>query len=533
MNEEGREADELESDGLAFDETALGPNRTREASPPETDQTAVQAMASMTGEDLGPDEHDGRRRGMVLTQNLILERPLGKGGMGSLWVARHLALDSEVAVKFIADRLADRGDSSTKRFEREARLAAKMKSPHAVKVFDHGRTDDGVPYIAMELLDGESLAERLKVRLLTPGEAARVVQQVAEVLREAHLIGIVHRDIKPHNIFLTATSYEIFVKVLDFGVARHVEVDAASAVTETGALVGTPYYMSPEQLLRAEEPGVTSDLWALAVLAYQAITGRLPFEGDTVAALGAAISKGAFTPVTKHRASLPPALDDWFARALASDASERFADVRSLAQAFAAACDLPLSSGGLDSQSDAANAVSGSSSNDRTSRRSLPVAPTLDGSSTSVGSHRPPRRLFLALGGAVLFAMAGYAVMSASSAPEPPAAAGPMEGAASVRVDLPTSAEPTGQPTASALAEPEPSASASRPPSEATPPTAAPAENPAPRPADRRRRVPKPPTTAPPEPSAPKAGKPGYCSDPKRAFFVNDDGISILRPECL
>ena len=391
-------ADDAPSEGpadeLAFDDTARSDDPCAEGAekadrPISGDDATVEAaMAPLTGSDTLVDDA-GRTAGMTLGSSLTLDRPLGRGGMGSVWVARHESLDSEVAVKFIAKRLVDRGDTAAKRFEREARLAAKMKSPHAVKIFDHGRDDDGTPFIVMELLHGESLAERLERGPLSVTEAARVVQQIAEVLREAHDLGVVHRDIKPHNVFLTETGYDAFVKVLDFGVAKHVHVEEATVVTETGALVGTPFYMSPEQLLRAREPGRGSDRWALAVVAYQCVTGELPFRGETVAALGAALSKGHFVPATERRDDLPEALDDWFDQGLAPDEDDRFDDVGSMAQQFVDACGMPRSS--MSGMRD--SLPSSSSRSSRSSKRAVaPALGTLDGSSAEVDASRPSRR---------------------------------------------------------------------------------------------------------------------------------------------
>jgi hypothetical protein len=278
--------------------------------------------------------------GTKVTPNVQLVRLLGEGGMGSVWVADHLTLDTQVAVKFIHAELAGRDESLQQRFKREASIAARLTSPHVVKVFDHGLTDDGVPYIVMELLAGESLAESLERRGRLGLEEVRVVlSQLAGLLGNAHDLGIVHRDIKPDNLFLLESEYDTFVKVLDFGIAKRSQVEDLSVVTATGAMVGTPFFMSPEQLLQEAKVDHRCDLWAAAVVTYNALTGRLPFKGTSLAALSMAICRDEFTPPSKVAATVPAALDPWFERALAKDPAERFASADELAKAFSEAVE--------------------------------------------------------------------------------------------------------------------------------------------------------------------------------------------------
>ncbi|HHH29192.1 MAG TPA: serine/threonine protein kinase [Polyangiaceae bacterium] len=523
----GDDAPDGHADELALDDTARS-DEPSGRSISGNEATVEAAMAPLTGADVEVDDA-GRTAGMTLGSSLTLDRPLGRGGMGSVWVARHETLDSEVAVKFIAKRLVDRGDTAAKRFEREARLAAKMKSPHAVKIFDHGRDEDGTPFIVMELLHGESLAERLERGPLSVNEAARVVQQIAEVLREAHDLGVVHRDIKPHNVFLTETGYDAFVKVLDFGVAKHVQVEEATVVTETGALVGTPFYMSPEQLLRASEPGRGSDRWALAVVAYQCLTGELPFRGETVAALGAALSKGRFVPASERRDDLPEALDDWFERALAPDEGDRFDDVGDMAQSFVEACGMPRASvpGTRESR------PSASLRSSRPSKRSAaPAVGTLDGSSAGVETTRPNRRgLVVAL--AALLGL-GLVYVALSEEDETTPATAP----SSARGPEPAS-DPEPEPEQPEDAEPEDAEPEDAEPEDAEPEGAEPEHEHDPttaaRPAPPRPRqavhAPLPTTKASAEPAA-KSGKPDYCSHPTLAFERTPDGMLRYRKEC-
>lgn len=271
--------------------------------------------------------------GALITQNIRLVRLLGKGGMGSVWVADHLTLRTQVAVKFISEEHGQNADVLD-RFSREATSAAQIKSPHVVQVFDHG-VFQGSPYIVMELLLGEDLAGRIERGPLALGEIAFILQQVGKALHQAHALGIVHRDIKPANVFLTTSGDELHVKLLDFGVAKMTR-DPSFRTTQTGQLVGTPCYMSPEQVFSRGAVDQRADLWALAVLTYEAVTGELPFLGNTLGDIYLAINSGVHRPPSKIERAFPSALDAWFKRAFSADPALRFASVREQVDAFAA-----------------------------------------------------------------------------------------------------------------------------------------------------------------------------------------------------
>jgi eukaryotic-like serine/threonine-protein kinase len=278
--------------------------------------------------------------GTVIGSNVRLKRLLGQGGMGSVWVGEHAALETEVAVKFMSAEIATQPEAVA-RFKREASAAAQLKSPHVVQVFDHGVTPHGVPFIVMELLEGEDVGKRVgRLGQLPVAEVATIVTQACKALGKAHARGIVHRDIKPDNIFLVDSEGEMFVKLLDFGIAKRVE-DAALHMTGTGTMVGTPYFMSPEQVMSAKDADHRADLWSLAVVAYNALTGRVPFFAETLGALCVAIHSGYHAPVTRDRLDLPAALDGWFHRALARDPAARFASAKQMAQEFARAAGVP------------------------------------------------------------------------------------------------------------------------------------------------------------------------------------------------
>ncbi|WP_437304419.1 bifunctional serine/threonine-protein kinase/formylglycine-generating enzyme family protein [Sorangium sp. So ce388] len=277
----------------------------------------------------------------VIADKLHLLRPLGQGGMGVVWAARHLALDTDVAVKFIRPERVAANPALVARFHREARATARIAHPHVVQVMDYGAVDGAVPYLVMELLRGFSLAELLeRGGRLSFATARSLVQQVGSALESAHERGIVHRDIKPHNVFITEGSkeYPLFVKVLDFGVAKiagDAAVPAANpALTETGMVIGSAPYMSPEQLEGSKDVDLRSDLWSLGVILYETLTGAQPFQGSSFVAVGAAVLKGKFRPVTEQRPDLPASIDDWFAKALSVDPSCRFQSSREMVEAL-------------------------------------------------------------------------------------------------------------------------------------------------------------------------------------------------------
>ena len=269
--------------------------------------------------------------------------------MGSVWEAQHETLQRRVAVKFIHAAFV-RDDEARQRFETEARAASALHSRHVVEMFDHGVTERGEPFIVMELLVGESLEARLRREgRLSISATASILVQAARALQQAHELGIVHRDMKPENVFLAPDEEPgaTLAKVLDFGVAKVTGASAAlgDAKTKTGTLLGTPYYMAPEQARGARELDGRADLWSLGVIAYRCITGALPFEGDALGDLLVNICTGRFMPPSVRDRSLPPAFDAWVARALAVPPAARFSSAGELAHALA---EVASTTGGLD-----------------------------------------------------------------------------------------------------------------------------------------------------------------------------------------
>lgn len=353
--------------------------------------------------------------------------------MGSVWLATHLSLQTEVAVKFISLDLA-KDENAQKRFTSEATSAAQIKSPHVVQVLDHGVTA-GRPYIVMELLEGEDLAARLTQRGgLSLSDTAEIVRQTAKALAAAHALGIIHRDIKPANIFLTRSADEVFVKVLDFGIAKRVGGENY-AKTATGTMVGTPYYMSPEHVVEDGVTDIGSDIWALAVVAYECMTGRMPFDGTSLGAIYIAIHSGVFKRPSEVVPSLPREVDAFFDKAFAKKPEARFRSARELADALMA-----LSPGAADERR-----LSTPPRASRTSNpfgRTEPLAPgaplpgraleTLAGTTAEMRPGRRGRRKALLFGAGGVLGIAGviFAIRMASGpsgdpAPshEPPATA--------------------------------------------------------------------------------------------------------------
>jgi serine/threonine-protein kinase len=271
--------------------------------------------------------------GDFVTPSIRLVRKLGAGGMGSVWIAEHLTLHTQVVVKFLAGSLVH-DEVSRARFSREAASASQVKSPHVVQMLDHGVAPNGLPFITMELLDGEDLAKRLqRQRVMPPQEVAAIVAQVCKALSRAHAAGVIHRDIKPDNIFLCdAGEGEIFVKVLDFGIAKRPAEE--SNATVTGQAIGTPSFMSPEQLVGSKDVDKRSDLWSVAIVTFLALTGARPFTGGTIGAVAIAIHTQAHPKPTDKNPDLPKAIDAWFAKACHIEPEERYQSARELADAL-------------------------------------------------------------------------------------------------------------------------------------------------------------------------------------------------------
>ncbi len=273
--------------------------------------------------------------GWLVTPSLRLVREIGHGGMGNVWMADHLALKTQVAVKFLSERSESMPDA-VERFSKEATAAATIKSQHVVQVFDHGFSN-GKPYIVMELLEGEDLGQRLsREKRLPAADVLQIVRQAAKALERAHASGIIHRDIKPANVFLVSGQDELFVKLLDFGLAKH-STELSDVMTGSHVVFGTPHYLSPEQAERARAATPKSDLWSLAVVAYECLTGHRPFTSDSLMGLCIALHEARFERATLVCPDLPSSIDAWFLRAFQPAPEDRFASASELVSSLATA----------------------------------------------------------------------------------------------------------------------------------------------------------------------------------------------------
>jgi tRNA A-37 threonylcarbamoyl transferase component Bud32 len=274
-----------------------------------------------------------------------LTRLLGRGGMGSVWEGVHTTLGTRVAVKFIDSEHAN-SPEARQRFENEARAAATLRSKHVVEVYDHGMTPDGRPFIVMEFLDGEPLDRRLdRMGRLPARDTAHIVLMVCRALSKAHASGIVHRDLKPENVFLVWDDEDgaDVAKVVDFGIAKFTDSSVgSSSATRTGSVLGTPYYMSPEQARGLRSVDYRSDLWSVGVIAFRCITGRLPFEGEAVGDLLVKLCTAPIPVPSQIVPDAPPTFDAWISRALSREPERRFQSAQELGGALATVCGLSM-----------------------------------------------------------------------------------------------------------------------------------------------------------------------------------------------
>ncbi|WP_433932594.1 protein kinase [Sorangium cellulosum] len=274
--------------------------------------------------------------GQVLVGRYRLLRPLSSGSMGTVWRADDLTLGSPVAIKMLGPLYA-KDEAVRARFYQEAQAAAVLRSPNVVQILDHG-VDNDVPFIAMELLEGEDLSHRIeRIGPLSPADTARIFADVARAVRKAHDAGIVHRDLKPENIFLARDDDREVAKVLDFGVAKTPLYGSEGMGTQAGVLIGTLPYMSPEQAQGASVD-YRSDLWALGVIAFECVCGRAAITAEAPGAMILEIcSEPLPVPSRVAPGPVPPAFDEWFLQACSRDPGARFPSATAMADALRAA----------------------------------------------------------------------------------------------------------------------------------------------------------------------------------------------------
>jgi serine/threonine-protein kinase len=277
--------------------------------------------------------------GQILLGKYRIERVLGMGGMGVVVAATHVTLEERVAIKFLLPQALSSGEAVA-RFLREARAAVRIKSEHVARVHDVGQLENGAPYMIMEYLDGADLGSIGQRRGALPiEEAVEFVLQACEALAEAHALGIVHRDLKPANLFLvTRADGTPSVKVLDFGISKVTGLSSSGAdlgMTKTTTVMGSPLYMSPEQMASSRDVDARTDIWALGAILYELLTGTVPFQADTITQLCAMILQQPAPPLRNARPDAPAGLAEVIVRSLEKDRSRRFTTVAEFAHSLA------------------------------------------------------------------------------------------------------------------------------------------------------------------------------------------------------
>ena len=286
--------------------------------------------------------------GAIVAGRYRLERLLGRGGMGEVWVARHASLDTPYAIKFLDRSLLDDDDRETilKRFSDEAKASSTLskQSRHIVSVHDYGE-QGGIPFLVMELLVGESLDQRIETRgPMTPEETLAVLTQVARALGVAHKAKLIHRDLKPGNVFLCKDEDgELLVKVLDFGLVRSMQ-QGDKNITQKGIAVGTPTYMSPEQARALPTMDHQCDVWSMAVLSYAMLTGKTPWPGETMQDVLVNVCRSEYVPLSVAKPELGDAFDPFYARAFQRKAEHRYVDAEQMVDAFRLCAGAPRTS---------------------------------------------------------------------------------------------------------------------------------------------------------------------------------------------
>ncbi|HYP99074.1 MAG TPA: serine/threonine-protein kinase [Polyangiaceae bacterium] len=282
----------------------------------------------------------GVKEGDILVGKYRIDKVLGVGGMGVVVAAHHVQLDERVAIKFMRLHALINRDA-VGRFAREARAAVKIKSEHVCRVSDVGTLENGAPYMVMEHLEGIDLAAWLQQRGALPVEqAVDFVLQACEAIAEAHTLGIIHRDLKPANLFVIRRPDGVLsIKVLDFGISKTTSAaGSGSDMTQTATIMGSPLYMSPEQMQSSRDVDPRADLWALGVILYELLCAQLPFAASTMPELVLKVVSAPHTPLRQHRADLPLELEQIIGRCLEKDRNRRFESVGALAGSLLPFC---------------------------------------------------------------------------------------------------------------------------------------------------------------------------------------------------
>ena len=418
----------------------------------------------------------GVSEGTILAGKYRVERVLGVGGMGVVVAARHLDLDHKVAIKFLLPALLE-DHESVARFAREARAAVRITSEHVARVLDVGTLDSGAPYMVMEYLEGTDLSGWLRSRGPLPiDQAVDFLLQACVAVAEAHGMGIVHRDLKPANLFcVRRNDGQFVVKVLDFGISKVTggthPSDSGMSVTRTSAVMGSPLYMSPEQVQSSKDVDSRTDLWALGVILFELLTASVPFPGETFGEIAVKIAVRAPLSLRACRPDAPQGLEAVMLRCLEKDRERRFANVAELAWAllpFAperARAYVERINGVVGSSALAAGAASSSPSISGTMHAPGTMSPV--GRTTAGGGRRRNRLAMIGGAAGAVGVLGALALMATrSSRPNDADATGATAAATVAHADPPAKApEPLKAPTfapepppAVAVVAPEPPA---------------------------------------------------------------------------
>jgi tRNA A-37 threonylcarbamoyl transferase component Bud32 len=483
--------------------------------------------------------------GDVLAGKFRVERVLGRGGMGAVVAAHHVVLDQKVALKFLLPAALENPDTVA-RFVREAKAAARIRSEHVVRVIDVGQLDSGAPYIVMEYLDGTDLSAWVATQGPMPIElAVDFLLQACEAIADAHAMGIVHRDLKPANLFHTTGADGMpSIKVLDFGISKLITPGVAGDMTRTNAVVGTPYYMSPEQMAASRNADARSDIWSLGVILFELLTGRPPFTGESVSALAINVATAPHPPLRLMRADAPVGLERALATCLEKDRARRFQSIGDLAVALgefgspAARTSVDrilgvlrqagMAGGREPSASSAPSASAGFAGPDPLAGGKW-TGPSTASSWGQTGTKGSSRAAFAGVAAAlaVIVLVAGGIIVArtlgarsaATSGPAPSSSAGapPVGSSAGAPPDAPAS---TPLP-ASSLAGAAPAAPSSAP--------ASPSASPEPRPPPPAHHGGAPPAGSVPGP-APTSAPASNCHPP---YYFDSEGHKQYKPECM
>ena len=515
-------------------------------------------MSSNSPDDV---EAAGVKAGDILAGKYRVDRVLGVGGMGVVVAAHHIQLDEHVAIKFLLPQALANAEA-VQRFDREARAAVKIKSEHVARVIDVGKLENGAPYMVMEYLEGRDLSAWLTERGPLPVEqAVEFVLQACEAIAEAHAMGIVHRDLKPANLYcIRRPDGALSIKVLDFGISKSTSGAGGMGMTKTHTVMGSPLYMSPEQMESSKGVDARADIWALGVILFELVTGRVPFEGEAITELVLKIVTASPPILLGAMPGVPPGLDPIIHKCLEKKRENRYASVSELAndllpyapprsrlsverianimnaagmparQNFHSGPPGPLQrTQGMAGSQGSITGGGPQSPGAYTGGPAGGMAPRMTdaawGQTGGDAAGKPRSRMLLVLAGAaVLFAVIGGVVAvvvtrkpppaaAASAAPPPSAAPLPATSDSTALVPLPTASAPAGDTSVAA-------ATTVAPPTPVVPGPAHPVAPPA-HPTN---------TAAPPGPTPAKpAGKPN-CDPP---YFMDSAGHRQYKPECL